>query len=570
MKPILRNGIHRIAVGGMSTAWRRLFAAVFALAWLVLWFLGLGSRSLSEPDEGRYAEVAREMFVSGDWLTPRLDGFNFFDKPALHYWATALFYSAFGVHEWTARLWVSLTALLTIIVVGWAVARFHGRHIGAAAAVVLGSTLLFFAGARINTTDMSVTAFLSVAICLFMVAQFDPQAARLRVRLCLLGWASIALAVLSKGLIGLLFPAMALCAFMLWERRVSIMSRLSIGWGLLVFMAIAAPWFVAMSLKHPDFFDYFFVKEHFSRFLTTADDRDHQPWFFAVVVLLGLFPWVGFLPISPGGWTSLVKTGRPVRFLLCWIVVVFVFFSVSKSKLPFYILPIFPALAILVAVHLSTLSMRSLTWRFVGVAVVAAVMAVAALTYHASTRHLSEQINLRPLLIWFARALGMLAVVSAVGVLALIWRQRNLAIMLLGFATLLAWQMVFLNMGPIASDLSAKPVAQLMLPVLRDDTEVFTVHAYLRGLPFYLQRLVTVVDEDPADIVPGSASRPGAFLADMGAFERRWSTARSAVGVVDPDLIAKLQADGLPFDIIGKAPTGVVIASRSLTDGAAH
>ncbi|MFS6835670.1 ArnT family glycosyltransferase, partial [Staphylococcus aureus] len=131
------------------------------LGWLVLWFFGLDMRALTEPDEARYAEVAREMFVSGNWLTPKLDGFNFFDKPALQYWATSIFYDLFGVHAWTARLWVALTAMTTIAVTGWAGKRLFGVATGWMAAIVLGSTLLFFAGGHINSMDMSVAAFMS-------------------------------------------------------------------------------------------------------------------------------------------------------------------------------------------------------------------------------------------------------------------------------------------------------------------------------------------------------------------------------------------------------------------------
>lgn len=543
------------------------FSIALPIVWLLVWFAGLGTRPLGEPDEGRYAEVAREMFATGDWLTPRLNGFNFFDKPVLHYWATSLFYTLFGVHEWTARLWVCLTGLLAIIVSGWAAGRLHGKRTGWVAAAVLGSTLLFFAGARISTMDMSVAAFLSIAIALFMVSQFDPRAERYRTHLNLLGWASLALAVLSKGLIGLVLPAMALLAFMCWERSTSILRRMTVGWGLVVVVAISAPWFVEICMRHPDFFDYFFIREHFGRFLTGADDRRQSVWFFAGVVLLGLFPWVVFLPFGPGSWRKLYAAGRAERFLVCWIVVVLVFFSASHSKLPFYILPIFPGLAMLIAKRISTLTDRELGWRFLSIAVMAVILGAAAWLHPIVTRHLSQNTDLHPVLIWFARGLGTLAGVSMLGFVALVyWRRRQVALVMLGLGALCVWQLLFANIGGVASKLSAKPVAQLMLPQMHEGTEVFAVHAYLRGLPFYLQRLVTVVDENPADILPGRMSRPDGFLPSIGTFETRWVAASSAVALVDPSLLPQLREDGLPMQIVGSAPSGIVIR-RTEPDG---
>jgi 4-amino-4-deoxy-L-arabinose transferase-like glycosyltransferase len=407
--------------------------------------------------------------------------------------------------------------------------------------------------------DMGVAAFLTVAICLFLVAQFDPSAEQRRVRLNLAGWASLALAVLSKGLIGMVLPAITLTVFMLWESDWTILRRMTMGWGLCVVLVIAAPWFIAISFKHSDFFDYFFIKEHFSRFLTNVYDRDRPWWFFIPVVLLGLFPWVAFLPFSRSGWRS-ASERRSGRFLLCWIAVVFAFFSASHSKLPFYILPIFPALAILIAWRLSTLTVRALEWRFMWISALAVSMAVAALTLTLSTRHLSQHTDMHPALMWLVRGLGALAIASAICAFMLTCRcHTSTVVSLLGFATLLVWQMLFANVGILASNLSAEPVAKIMLPSIRGGTEVFTVHAYLRGLSFYLQRLVTVVDEDPNDVLAGASSRPEGFVPSIDAFEARWRTEHDAVAVIDPSLLSRLRADRLPMKILGTAPSGIVI-----------
>ena len=544
--------------------------SALAIGSLLLWFAGLNLRPLGEPDEGRYAEVAREMFASGDWLTPRLNGFTFFDKPALQYWASAFFYSVFGVHEWTARIWVALTGLLAIAAVGWAGGRLYGRTTGWLAALVLGSSLLFVAGAHIGTMDMGVAAFLSIGICFFLVAQFDPSAASNRTGFNLLGWASLGLAVLSKGLIGVVLPAATLAVFMLWERDWRILSRMTLGWGLLLMLLIAAPWFVAVSLKHPDFLAYFFIKQQFSRFVANVFDRERPWWFFVPVVLGGLFPWVAFLPFSRAGLRSLHSGTRTDRFLVCWIAVVFAFFSASHSKLPFYILPIFPALAMLIARHMSMLSAVDIRRRLLWIGALSAMVAVVALVVPLSTRHLSEHTDLHPALIWLMRGLLALAIVSAISAF-LVTRQNRPTLMmgLLGFATLLIWQTLFASVGNIAGNLSAAPVATLMLPQLHDDTEVFTVHAYVRGLPFYLNRLVTVVDEDADDIRPGIPARPNGFITGVGAFEQRWRSAPSALAVIDPALMPQLRRDGLPMQIIGRSSIGMIVQRPASVDIAA-
>lgn len=532
----------------------------FSLEWLVLWFFGLNLRALAEPDEARYAEVAREMFVSGNWLTPKLDGFNFFDKPPLQYWATSICYQLFGVHAWTARLWVALTAMAAIAVTGWAGKRLYGATTGWLAAIVLGSTLLFFAGGHVNSMDMGVAAFMSIAVCMFLVANFDPQAASRRVWLNLAGWASLALAVLSKGLIGLVFPTLTLLVFMLWERDWSIWRRLTMGWGLALVVVLAAPWFIAISLRHPDFFNYFFIQQQFTRFLVNEYDRYQPWWFFLAVTLAGLFPWMAFLPLSRAGWRELRSGTAAERFLLCWIAVILVFFSISHSKLPLYILPIFPALALLIARRISALTSDALARRLLWISALALAVALAALTIHPSTRHLSQHTNLHPALLWLAAGLGLLAVVAAVCALMLkrCWRPV-LVMSVLGACTLLVWQMLFTGNTTLAAGLSAKPVAELMRPHLRQDTEVFTVRAYQRGLSFYLQRLVTVVDEQPDDIRPGIASRPAGVIGSLSMFENRWRATRSAVALIDPHLLPEFESAKLPMIIVGQAPNGLVI-----------
>jgi 4-amino-4-deoxy-L-arabinose transferase and related glycosyltransferases of PMT family len=249
---------------------------------------------------------------------------------------------------------------------------------------------------------------------------------------------------------------------------------------------------------------------------------------------------------------------------------VLVFFSASHSKLPFYILPIFPALAMLIARRMAALGSQALTARFMVMALLATALAIVAITWPADTRHLSQSTDLHPLLLWFSGGLGVLALLGAVAAVALmLGARRQSALILVALGTLCVWQVLFVYVGRGANELSARPVAELMQPQMRPDTQVFSVRAYQRGLSFYLRRLVTIVDEHPADIVPGGASRPDGLVPHIRDFEKRWSAAPHALAVVAPDLLTRLRKDGLPMRIVGVAHAGVVIERTPMPGAAA-
>lgn len=196
---------------------RRLWMAAL-LGAMVIWFLPLGSYRLFNPDEGRYAEIAREMAVSGDWVTPRLDALRYFEKPPLQYWATAATYRAFGESEWSARLWAALTGFLGLLLTGWIGARLYGATAGALAALVQAGALLYLGLARILTLDMGLTATLELALCgLLLLVQQDRKDADARLGAWLLAL-GVALAFLAKGLVGILIPGAVGVLYMLLRR----------------------------------------------------------------------------------------------------------------------------------------------------------------------------------------------------------------------------------------------------------------------------------------------------------------------------------------------------------------
>lgn len=330
-------------VGGRAR--RGLIAAVVLLA--IVWFGGLEYRGLFQPDEGRYAEISREMLASGDWITPRLNGLKYFEKPPLQYWATATSFALFGEDEWTARLWTAVTGFLGLLFVVFAGNRVGPPSAGSIAGLVLASSCAYFLSSQYLTMDMGLTFFMSGALLAFLLAhEGGPPVKR---GWMLLAWGAMACAVLTKGLVGIVLPGMALAVYVLVQRDWRLLRELEWGRGLLLFSLLALPWFITVQLRNPEFFDFFVLHEHFARYTLPGHNRPGPWWYFAVVLLVGMMPWTPALAgvvrrsLSARGGSRLEVD----RLLLIWIGVVLVFFSFSRSKLPAYILPVLPALALL-------------------------------------------------------------------------------------------------------------------------------------------------------------------------------------------------------------------------------
>ncbi|MCB1771166.1 MAG: glycosyltransferase family 39 protein, partial [Candidatus Competibacteraceae bacterium] len=325
------------------------------LVFTLVWFSNLESRKLFRPDEGRYAEIAREMAVSGDWITPRLNGLKYFEKPPLQYWATAAAFKLFGEHHWTARWWPATTSFACVLLMFWVGRRLYGEETGLAAAAALGGCTWFLLNAHFNSLDAGLTAFLTLALLSFLMAQRPNVTPRENRNWMLTVWVGMALAVLSKGLIGVVLPGAVLTLYILIERDWRMLTRLHLGKGLALFLLIAAPWFIAVSLINDEFARFFFIHEHFARFTTDVHRRMGAWWYFVPELLIGSMPWTLFIAMRlRDGWRREGERGtlQPLRLLLIWAGFIFLFFSASHSKLPSYILPIFPALALFAGVEM--------------------------------------------------------------------------------------------------------------------------------------------------------------------------------------------------------------------------
>jgi hypothetical protein len=308
-------------------SWRR-DLWLLALAFGLLYAFRLGSYPLSNPDEGRNAEIAREMLATGDWITPRLNGVNYFEKPPLVYWVTAASEAIFGLNEWAVRAVPALFAVWGVLLTYRAGRRLYGREAGLASAVVLGTTLLWFAIGHIPILDMAVSMLMARALFRFIQAVNAPDPVARRRHFIHL-YASMGLATLAKGLIGFLVTGAVMFLWLLIFHQWKRLRPLHLAAGALLFLAIAAPWHLLVARANETWVHRYFVYEHFERFLTSAASRP-GPWhYFVWIVIAGMIPWTGFLwpavrDALRGGWARRDEN-RVAWFLMTWVGFVFFF-----------------------------------------------------------------------------------------------------------------------------------------------------------------------------------------------------------------------------------------------------
>ncbi|MEW5979123.1 MAG: glycosyltransferase family 39 protein [Acidobacteriota bacterium] len=350
----------------------RLLLALAAILFIQI-FYRLGGLGLTGPDEPRYAQVAREMVDSADWITPRLHGKPWFEKPILYYWLAALGYLAFGVSEFAARLGSALAGAAGACAVFWVARRVWDAQVGFWSVCVLLTSMLYFALSRAASMDALLTGTLTVALCslaLMLAEEKSPSESRTRGGdswAWVLLYLSLGLSTLAKGPVGVLLIGTTLLLTVLLSGCWRFLKRASILKGGLLYLVVAVPWFWLCYRSNGQVFVEEFLWQHNLERFTTDRYQHAQPfWFYVPVLLIGFLPW-SFQLIS-AGWERVrrrfrfeQKEDRVELLLWVWLGVALLFFSVSKSKLPGYILPVAPAVAILVGRHVSALMGRSPT-----------------------------------------------------------------------------------------------------------------------------------------------------------------------------------------------------------------
>lgn len=531
------------------------------------WFFVLGIRTLVPPDEGRYAEIAREMFLSGDWITTRLNGIQYFEKPPLQVWMTALTFKLFGLGDWQARLWTGLSGFFGIVLVAYAGRKVFSERIGFYAALVLASSLFWGATSQFNSLDMGLSGMMTLTLCALLIAQRDTAHSNERRNWMLICWAGMALAVLSKGLIGLILPAAALVIYTVLARDWTIWSRLHLLKGSLLFFAITTPWFVLVAQRNPDFLQFFFVHEHVERFFTKSHHRE-GPWhYFFGILLAGILPWLGVLPHSfaQGFRNKAFSIFKPKLFLLVWAVFIFLFFSYSNSKLPGYILPIFPALALLIGAHLEKASRKS---RMLAGGLVA-IIGTIGLAFIPKIAKMNPEPLVIPLFQafqpWVIAACFVAMVGGALSVLYAKQLRRDLGVFTLAVTGFMAGQFILTGYEPYGNYRAGLPLVAVIQAELTPQTKLYAVGQYEQSLTFYLRRTMTLVDFKD-EFTFGLGQEPHLSIPSREAFIEQWRDGSESIAITSPKIFEDFKNSGVPMRVIAQDSRRVVISNNLKND----
>jgi 4-amino-4-deoxy-L-arabinose transferase-like glycosyltransferase len=529
----------------MRAANRPLRLTLYALLGAILYLPGLGRPALWEPDEGRYAEIAREMVVSGDYVTPHDDFELYFEKPPLVYWANAASIRIFGGNEFAVRLPAALFSVGQIVVTAALADAMFGATVGFFAALVLALSPLFFGFARFATLDPALAFFLTVALAAFYVSARDDSFSQPSARRWMLTSAAmLAMGTLAKGPIALLLGGAIAVTWLAVEHRLRQVAQMPLVWCGAIYAAIVLPWFILMEARNPGFTRFFFIHEHLERYVSSSE-HEWAPWFFIPIVIGGAWPWILFLPV---GWSEIrtdssFADGFPVpssqrsaaRFLAIWFIVVFVFFSIPRSKLGSYILPALPPLSIVAGYGIARL-------RAIETASRRRLLAIVAIPNLALVAAILIFFAVAPVRIVFDGLL--IGVVVAAGAIAMyaLGRSASRVPYAIGAVALAMIASVPLaaRLREDASSISTyRNLANAVRPYLAGDCSLASYRHYIQSLPFYTHNRETRVEYwgELSEVSPPVTGKSPYLIGSEARLRQVWSSGACMVLIAnDRDL----------------------------------
>lgn len=544
--------------------------ALLAAIFLASWFIPSISRTLVRPDEGRYTEIAREMALSGDYVTPRLNGLKYFEKPPLQYWATALAISAFGQSDFTARWWPLFCGFFGLTLVWFTVRALAGKEVAWISTGLLGAMIYYFIIAHINTVDMSLTAFMTLTM-VGLIRGFGIEGqSRAQTRGWMIAaWAGAALAFLSKGLIGIVLPGAVFVLYLLASRQWQLLKRLEWVWGPIAFLLIALPWPLLVQSRNPEWANFFFIYEHFERFSNSEHGRDGAMYYFIPILIVGLLPWTpamfGFFRRDARNAVSnaysTAKLNVPL-FLTVWCVFLFVFFSVSRSKLPSYLLPTIPAFAMLLAPTMLRMPNVQFKRMLIAMSLIPLGLLVAAAVNDRfeSDAYTPAMVNAYAKYFVLGAALYASAIVAA-------WQlnrrlRRFDALIVAATLATAAGSTLAVGYGTLSASTSSQQLVVDFLaaePDYRNDDMFFSIGMYEQTLPAYLKRTVTLVDYlDEMGL--GASMEPDKVRFNFADFAEEWESMDRAYAVTDFDQLPRMDFAGLDYRVVATDLRRAIIA----------
>ncbi|MBW1971566.1 MAG: glycosyltransferase family 39 protein [Deltaproteobacteria bacterium] len=469
-------------------------------------FFGLGKRSLWDPDEGRYAEIPREMIEMHDYITPHLNYIKYFEKPPLYYWLNVISFKLFGQNEFAARFFSAIFGIAGVLLTFFLGFMIFDSLTGFISAIILLISPLYFILSRINIIDPAVSFFITATLFSFYLWFLKNEKGNKKNLWLWAFYISMALAVLTKGLIGVVLPLLVIGIWIILTRKFSIIKDMKLIHGTIIFLAITSPWFIMVSLKNHEFLWFFFIHEHFLRYLSSIHRRYEPFWFFLVVIIEGFLPWTFFLPSSlillfssKKRETKYISEGN--LFLLLWITLILGFFSLSHSKLAPYILPIFPPIAIIVGSFFKQYIKNEKEYIFIHfswslylliiLGIIIAVTPIAIIIFYPTFEYAS--ILMKP--IFYILGLTFLTM----AILAFLFHKKNQRVatvttLVLGVALFLGISTNFIP-KEIDNEKSTKSLAKIMSSFLAKDDIVAMYRSFDPSLGFYLKRRIALVNK---------------------------------------------------------------------------
>lgn len=538
---------------------QRALALVAVLLLGAMYLSRIGGFVLQDPDEGRYAEIPREMIETGDWVTPKLFYVDYFEKPPLLYWLTAISFETFGLNEWAARLVPALSGLVTVFLTWLIGVRLAGARAAWLACGMLATMPLFFALSQALLIDVLLAACTTAA--LFGV--YAAHTAENKRGFAILVAVATALGVLAKGLIAIVLPGGIALAFLLW-RRDFVTIRALLHWQpLLAFVVVAVPWFVLVSQRNPDFLEFFFVREHFQRFTATGPIRvghPEGPFYYIPVLMFGPAPWTLLVPLlaaSAAGRRAFAAIPPDARlFSLLWLGIMMGFFSAATSKLGSYVVPALPALALLLGAWLDRAleeedlgrsAVRIMRGTFAALGLLLALAALLTWPLHdrvTAWLHVDEAD-----VFVIAGAVSSVALALLASVLVSRWlrleeRGRPAAAYGVLIASL-ALVLMFAIEGRAVTK-TGHSLAEAIAPLREPGDLLISYKRLMQSLGFYTRQRIVQFDAYH-EVEAGALTAPDReewFWQDFGRLEREWSSGRRVFMATDrkhlPELEGKL------------------------------
>ncbi len=524
----------------------------------------VGTRPLFIPEEGRYAEIAREMLARHDYLTPHLNGIKYFEKPILFYWLEALAMRLGGVNLWSLRCINALLGLSTCLAT-YAITRWlYDRRTALLASVILATNVLFFIMTHMISMDLPITGFISVTLYA-LLWHVHTDTARSQWYAIFLASTLAALGILTKGLIGIVLPVAVVTPWLLLTRRLQTLRPLHLGAAVLLLLALVLPWHLLVAQHNPGFFQFYIIEQHFLRYTTTTVGHLGPWWYFLPILLAGFLPWTVFaLPAFVDACRRIKHRGKGYQLDLywcLWVIIIFVFFSVSKSKLAPYILPLFPALAIITARYLVAMldatQPSTFLWRVLLVVNILCAALLCIFTHYFPVTHLRLAQHYL-----FASSL----ILSLGSIMSFSYHryqpQRSIKLLIVTTALTLV---TFLAAIPAIDTRPTLAFAQQLTPILQPNDDVIAFNQYFHDLPFYLQRCIHILNWKNELSFGASLAPNQPWIIDDKSFWTRVNGSSRVFIVMSKEEYEKSQSryPDAPFHVWGETRTNVLLSNRA-------